>query len=41
LRSDRQIRIPGGASSGPTITVDPVVVVAETDSKRLREIEIE
>lgn len=31
--SDRHIRTPGGASSSPTITVDPVVVIAETDSK--------
>ena len=31
-KSDRQRRSPGGASSRPTITVAPVVVMAETDS---------
>ena len=30
---DRQIRMPGGASFSPTITVEPVVVIPDIDSK--------
>src|SRR5690606_2147383 len=32
--SERHIRTPGGAWSSPTITVEPVVLIAETDSKK-------
>ena len=33
-RIARQIRMPGGASSSPTITVEPVVVMPDMDSKK-------
>src|SRR5687768_3427841 len=32
--SERHMRMPGGLSSRPEITVEPVVVIAETDSKK-------